>query len=313
MPAKPDNSQVHSPVLLKEVISLLAPRPGERFLDGTLGAGGHSYALLASGAEVTGIDQDAEILEVARGRLKEWGDGVSILQGNTRNFPDILSDTPPCFDGMLYDCGISSLQLDRPVRGFSFRENGPLDMRMDPTSGRSAADLVNQAECGELERIFRELGEERHARRVARVIARRRESEPFATTLDLANCVAQAIPDRRAKRHPATRIFQALRMELNDELGALKDILAHSVQWLRPGGRLAVISFHSLEDRIVKRFMRLHSVETVDDPTWPAPRPNPECYFRRLTKKPVTPQAQERESNPRSRSARLRVAQRLAS
>ena len=211
-------------------------------------------------------------------------------------------------DGGLLDLGVSSHQLDTPERGFSFQREGPLDMRMG-SSGMTAADLVNTASVEELARIFREYGDEPRAIQFAVRIVRAREKKPFSSTLELADLIAAG---RTGPRHPATRVFQALRIAVNDEIGSLERALPAYVSMLAPGGRLAVITFHSLEDRIVKQFFRKHSMAEIDNPTWPAPRPNPDRTLDLVTARSVTASPEELASNPRSRSARLRVAERLA-
>ncbi len=208
------------------------------------------------------------------------------------------------------DVGVSSFQLDTAERGFSFQQDGPLDMRMNQSAGLTAAEIVNTWSAEELQKIFREYGEEPMARRAATAILRRREQRLFHRTLDLAETLAAALP-RRGKAHPATRIFQALRIGVNDELGALKNLLEQAPRCLKPGGRLVLISFHSLEDRIVKHTLQRKATEWLDRPEWPEPRPNPDFSMRLLTKKSVEPSAEEVSLNPRSRSARLRAAERI--
>jgi 16S rRNA (cytosine1402-N4)-methyltransferase len=208
------------------------------------------------------------------------------------------------------DLGVSSHQLDAPERGFSFMRDGPLDMRMDPAGPLCAADLVNTWPEEELARIFYEYGDEKASRRVAKTIIRRRAERPFETTSDLAELVATVIP-KRGPASPATRVFQALRIAVNDEMGALESTLDAAHHWLKPGGRLAVITFHSLEDRMVKQFFRRHSDVEIDRPEWPAPRPNPDCHYRLITRKGITASPAEISRNPRSRSAKLRVVERL--
>ena len=279
--------------------------------DGTLGGGGHASALLERGVRLVAMDQDPSAIEHASRRLSAHGDRLCILPGNFRAFPSILAETGVRgFDGMLVDLGVSSHQLDEPARGFSFSKHGPLDLRMNPSKGPSAADLVNAASEEDLERIFREFGEEPQARRIARAIVRARTGRVLATTTDLAEVVAAACP-RHGRRHPATLVFQALRIAVNDELGALKEFLEAAPRWLKPHGRLAIISFHSLEDRIVKQAFNHLSTAFLDRPEWPAPRPNPDHLLKVITRKPVEPTAEEIERNPRARSARLRVAERL--
>ncbi len=301
----------HAPVLLAEVVSLLEPAPGKLFFDGTLGGGGHSEALLQHGARVVAMDQDLNALKHATERLKPYAAQFCALRGNFRNFPQIVEETGVSgFDGMLVDIGVSSHQLDDAERGFSFMRDGPLDLRMDTESPRTAADIVNADDEAELVRIFFEYGEEPNARRIARAIVKARAAAPIRTTLQLAEVVASASP-KRGKRHPATLVFQALRIAVNDELAALHDFLAAAPRWLKPGGRLAVISFHSLEDRIVKQTLQHLSAPFIDRPEWPEARKNPDCVLKLITRKPVQATPQEVELNPRARSAVLRVAERL--
>ena len=214
-------------------------------------------------------------------------------------------------DGILLDLGVSSAQLDRAERGFSFQQAGALDMRMNPEDGASAAGLVNEASEEELTEIFRTYGEEPAARRIAVAIGKARKVSPILDTLRLAGVVASVVP-RHGPRHPATRVFQALRMVVNDELGALRAGLEAAIEFLRPGGRLAVITFHSLEDRIVKNFARETTAVTIDRPEWPGPRPNPRLAFRAATKGAIQASAEEQRRNPRSRTAKLRALERLA-
>lgn len=299
----------HVPVLRDEVVALLAPAPGRVYLDGTLGGGGHSEALLAAGARVVGLDRDAEALARAAERLAGFGGRFEAVHGNfaaAGDLPAVRRAAP--FDGAVLDLGVSSPQLDTAARGFSFRHDGPLDMRMDSSCGGTAAELVNTAEEAELARLFREFGEEPQARRVARAIVAERERVAFTRTAQLAALIEKLL-GRRGRAHPATRVFQALRMAVNDEMGALRRALATIPSLLRGGARLAVITFHSLEDRMVKTFFREGSREMLDRPEWPAPRPNPELRFRDLTRKPIEPGAAEVAANPRARSARLRAVE----
>lgn len=301
----------HTPVLLSEVIELLQPEPGKLIFDGTLGGGGHTEALLQHGARVVAMDQDPKALAHATERLKPFAAQFCALRGNFRHFPQIVEETGVSgFDGMLVDIGVSSHQLDDAARGFSFMRDGPLDLRMDTDAPRTAADVVNTADEAELMRIFFEYGEESHARRIAQAIVKARAKKPILTTLQLADIVSAAAP-KRGKRHPATLVFQALRIAVNDELAALHDFLAAAPRWLKPNGRLAVISFHSLEDRIVKQTLQHLAAPFLDRPEWPEPRPNPDCLLKIITRKPVEAGAHEVELNPRARSARLRVAERL--
>lgn len=304
----------HVPVLEEEVVTALEPRPGKLILDGTLGGGGHTARLLAAGAQVVALDQDPEALAFARRRLEEAGldDNLVTLRLNFSSFPELLEEAglDAVLDGILLDIGVSSHQLDCGERGFSFQHSGPLDMRMDPDAPLSAAGVVNTWPEEELARIFYEYGEEKASRRVAKMIVSRRERELFETTQDFAGAVATVVP-KRGPAHPATRVFQALRIAVNDELGVLEQALLTAHRWLKPGGRLAVITFHSLEDRIVKQHLRRHSEPEIDRPEWPAPRPNPECYYRLISRKAIAASDAELARNPRARSAKLRVAERL--
>jgi 16S rRNA (cytosine1402-N4)-methyltransferase len=247
------------------------------------------------------MDQDHTALQAATQRLAPFGDQFCALHGNFRHFPDILSEIGISgLDGILVDLGVSSHQLDEPERGFSFQKDGPLDLRMDPSSGRPASDIINSAS----------VGEENRAWQLANVIAKARVSRPITRTLELSDLIARHSPTR-GKRNPATLIFQALRIAVNDELSALQDLLQSAPRWLKPGGRLAIITFHSLEDRIAKHTLHFLATPELDRPEWPAPRPNPEHCLRLLSRKPIDPTPEEIARNPRSRSARLRAAERL--
>lgn len=298
----------HEPVLPKEIIEFLRPAEGKTMLDGTLGGGGHSGLMLKAGARVIGTDRDPVALAHTREKLASYGDRFVALEGNFSEAAAALSTIGVTrLDGILLDLGVSSHQLDTPERGFSFQREGPLDMRMGST-GVTAADLVNTAPASELARIFRQYGDEPRAIQFAARIVRAREKKPFTTTLELAELIAAG---RQGPRHPATRVFQALRIAVNDEIGSLERALPELAALLVPGGRMAIITFHSLEDRIVKHFFRRHSVVEIDDPTWPAPKPNPERLFELLTSRSITASPEELASNPRSRSARLRVVEKL--
>ena len=302
----------HEPVLLQEVLEALNPRPGKLVYDGTLGGGGHAEALLERGVRLVAMDQDPHAIAHSTERLARFADRLCILRGNFRNFPKILAETGVSgFDGMLVDLGVSSHQLDEPSRGFSFQKDGPLDLRMDPAQPRTAADLVATADEHELARILTEYGEEPQARRIARGIVNARGKTPIKTTAQLAEVIANTV-GRKGRRHPATLTFQALRIAINDELAALLQFLEVAPRWLKPGGRLAVISFHSLEDRIVKQAFHRLSTPFLDRPEWPAPRPNPDFCMKLARRKPIEPGAEELERNPRARSAKLRVAEKLA-
>ncbi len=311
-PGTPDKLPFyHEPILLQEVIDFLRPTPGSFCLDVTLGGGGHSEAMLNCGATVVALDQDPVAIAHATTRLRAHAQRFCALRGNFRHFPELLGEIGiQQFDCILADIGVSSKQLDDASKGFSFMHDGPLDLRMNPDGPETAADLIHTSSEEELARIFFDYGEEPNARRIARAIVKARGSKKIETTLELARVVEIASP-RKGPKHPATLVFQALRIAVNDELGALQDFLKAAPQWLRPGGRLAVISFHSLEDRLVKRAFQHYSTEFIDRPEWPEPRRNPDYCLRVLTRKPVEPSSAELKRNPRSRSARLRVAERL--
>jgi len=306
---------VHAPVLLGEALEALAVRGAGSYLDATLGRGGHAAAILERLGEtgrLLAVDRDPEAIRAGEQRF--IGDPrVSIVRGNFAELGRIASEAGfmSGFDGMLLDLGVSSPQLDDPSRGFSFMRDGPLDMRMDPHSGASAADWLADVPERELARVLREYGEERHARRIARALVQARAEAPITTTGRLAQLIAAAVPGREPGKHPATRSFQAIRIFINDELGALDAALVQSLELLRPAGRLCVISFHSLEDRRVKRFIRHHSEEAEpwrglpDIPAHARPRLRP-------VGKAVRAAGGEVAANPRARSAVLRVAERLA-
>ena len=302
----------HVPVLLEEVVALLAPERGGLFVDATLGAGGHAEALLSRGARVrlVGIDRDPSALAAARSRLSRFGDRVTLVQGNFGDL-DALLENRGGADGILADLGVSSMQLDEPARGFSFRRDGPLDMRMD-SSGRTAADVLATSSVEELSRIFREFGEERMAAKIARGIVAERKRRPVATTRQLARIVSDQ-KGHREKIDPATRVFQALRIEVNQELVALARFLTAAVTRLNAGGRLAVIAYHSLEDRLVKEAFRRESGVCLCPPRLPACVCGARAALRVLTRRPLRPGEAEKRRNPRSRSARLRVAEKLPS
>lgn len=308
----------HQSVLPAEVLQYLAPRPGGVYVDGTLGGGGHSELILeAIGPDgvLYGIDRDPAALAAASERLSRFGDRFQSLQGSFGDLVKLLATKGVReIDGLLLDLGVSSPQLDRPERGFSFRADGPLDMRMDPTQGETAADLVNSLSERELELAIKEYGEERWARKIAQRIVTDRQEQPFTTTLQLATLVERTIPRRfqEDRIHPATRTFQGLRILVNGELEQVEQGLQAAIGLLKPGGRLVVISFHSLEDRIVKQRLRDAASGCR------CPRQLPQCVcgqvplVRVLTSRPVTAGAVELADNPRSRSAKLRSAERLA-
>ncbi len=302
-----DANTGHAPVLLDEAMGFLAPVAGGVYCDATVGLGGHAAAVLqrsSPGGRLIGIDRDEAALERARVRLEAFGDRVTLVHARFGSIRTVLESAGALpVDGCLVDLGVSSLQLDTPERGFSFRHSGPLDMRMDPTQGESAADFLRRASEPELEGILRDLGEERHARKIAAAIVQSRGSQELSTTGALAGLVAHVIRGRERNKDPATRTFQALRIALNDELGEIERFLADIPGCLRLGGRLVVIGFHSLEDRMVKRrFRALAGPEALAGPR-----------LRILTKHVVVASDEERERNPRSRSAKLRAAERLPS
>jgi len=302
----------HRPVLAREVVELLAPKPGSLVLDATCGGGGHTETILAAGADVLALDQDPEAIEYAQKELARFGGRVTLRQANFRHADKILDELGiPKLGGVVVDLGVSSRQLENAERGFSVMRNGPLDMRMDPRTQLTAATIVNNYSEEELTRLFRELGEEPAARRIASIIVKERKAAPFRETLQLARTIEKAV-GRHGRRHPATQVFQALRMQVNDELGALADGLRVMTERLEPGARIAAIAFHSLEDRIVKNFFRDHSRDWLDRPEWPEPRRNPEYDLKVITPKPIEPGEEEQRANPRSRSAKLRVAEKIA-
>ena len=301
----------HLPVFPVETAEWMAAGPDKFIIDGTLGGGGHSEIFLKAGARVLGVDRDPEALAHARARLAGFGERFSTWEGNfsqMHEIPEIQKGERA--DGLLMDLGVSSRQLDSAVRGFSFMREGPLDMRMGPSSPRTAADIVNHWPEADIVRILFEFGEESKARRIAGAIIKQRAIKPFVTTLDLANCIEKAI-GRHGRTHPATKTFQAIRMAVNEELESLATALAAVPNTLKPGGHLLIITFHSLEDRMVKRFLKHRSTPFLDDPGWPEPRPNPDYQFRLLARKAIAPTAEETSLNPRARSAKLRVAQLL--
>jgi 16S rRNA (cytosine1402-N4)-methyltransferase len=308
---KPNADRPHTPVLAAEVVEWLAPARGGFFVDATLGAGGHAAALLEAGPEIRllGIDRDPDALALAAERLRGFGERVRLVSANFGDLDETLAGSPAP-DGILADLGISSMQVDRAERGFSFRQDGPLDMRMG-REGRSAADVVATATAEELTRIFREYGEEWMAAKIARGIVAERAVGPITSTRQLARIVANA-KGSREKIDPATRVFQALRIEVNQELLALSRFLAAAVDRLNAHGRLAILSYHSLEDRMVKEAFRR------DSGVCSCPKRLPTCVcgarraIRVLTRKPIVPTEAERFNNPRSRSARMRVAEKLS-
>ncbi|MGB2402044.1 MAG: 16S rRNA (cytosine(1402)-N(4))-methyltransferase RsmH [Akkermansiaceae bacterium] len=307
------NTPYHKPVLLDEVVEYMLPAEGKLIVDATLGGGGHTEAMLKAGAQVIGVDQDEQAHEFASERLKPHSSNFTPLKGNFSDLPEILAGVGvKKVDGILIDIGVSSWQLDEASRGFSFGKEGPLDMRMDRSCGETAADLVNHLPEQELRTLFYQYGEERAGSKIARRIVERRQEKPFLTTTDLADFIASIQPRAKGpagKTHPATRVFQALRIAVNDELGVLRTFLDNASELLNPGGRLLVITFHSLEDRIVKQFFRHTSQSHIDRKEWPEPRPNPDYQYRMITRRPLVATEHELRGNKRSRSAKLRVVE----
>ncbi len=306
----------HLPVLMSEALDLLNVQPNGDVIDATVGGGGHAERVLdlsSPDGKLLGLDADPDAVDVAATRLARFGSRVVL----DVSFFDRLTEVSRAhgFVGVpaiLFDLGVSSWQLDAEHRGFSFQSNGPLDMRLGPDAPQSAADIVNNASEQELSRIFFEYGEERYARRIARRIVGRREQAVFINTGDLADLVVRTVPGRQHRIHPATRVFQALRIAVNDELGRLERALPQALSLIRNGGRLVVISFHSLEDRIVKRFFRSEEAGCICPPEVPICVCGHEPRLRIVTRKPIRPSPAEVEANPRSRSARLRAAEALA-
>lgn len=292
----------HVPVMVTEVVAALNCQDGGWVVDGTLGLGGYAQKILEASAPdgvVVGCDVDPAALEIAKQNLKEFGGRLRLIQGSYADLPEHLKNlNRKTCDGICIDIGVSSLQIDTDARGFSFQKEGPLDMRMNPELPRTAADLVNTAGAAELAQWFWDYGEERFSRKIAAAIVGERARKPFATTTELAACVKGSVPPfaRHGRIHPATRVFQALRIVVNDELATLSRFLDTAPHCLSPGGRVAVVSYHSLEDRLVKQaWKRLHDTGE----------------FRIITKRPLTPSDDEVEANPRARSAKLRVLERM--
>jgi len=313
----------HVPVLRDRVVELLAPalqEPGSVMVDATLGMGGHSESVLdqCHGARVIGIDRDLEALDLAGARLARFGDRFTPVHAVYDDLPQILTELG--LDGrsgralpsaVLFDLGVSSLQLDEPERGFAYRHDAPLDMRMDQSEGLTAAQVLNTYDQGELERILREFGEERFAKRVASAVIREREREPFTTSARLVELLRSAIPaaSQKSGGHPGKRTFQALRIEVNDELQALQSALPEAVDALGVGGRIVILSYHSLEDRLAKQVLASGARSSTPDGL-PVELPEHAAYLRLLTRGAEEPGAAEISVNPRAASARLRAAER---
>lgn len=308
----------HEPVLLREVLELLHLHPGAYVVDGTLGGGGHSFYILeetAPDGHLLGLDRDTRALNAAAQRLKPFGERVTLKRANFSEMGAVLRQegVAGC-DAVLLDLGVSSHQLDCAERGFSFQHDAPLDMRMNQNEGITAQEVVNECSSAELMHIFREYGEERWAKRIARRIEMVRNTKPLHTTLELAELIKDAVPKGKQPQriHPATRVFQALRIYVNDELGHLKTGLEQALEVLTPGGVLAVISFHSLEDRIVKQFFRAQAQSCECPPRLPVCACSKQARVKILTRRGVRAMEEETQTNPRARSAILRGVEKLA-
>ncbi|MBE6972435.1 MAG: 16S rRNA (cytosine(1402)-N(4))-methyltransferase RsmH [Ruminococcaceae bacterium] len=307
----------HYSVLLEECLEGLDIKPDGIYLDGTLGRAGHSRRiaqLLTNGGRLICVDRDQAALDAARERLAEWMDRVTLVHSNFADIDEILDELGlDKIDGMLFDLGVSSPQLDDSSRGFSYMADAPLDMRMDQSEGLTAADVVNSWGQDELRRILSQYGEERYAGLIAAAIVRRRGDKPIETTLELVDIIKSAMPGKalKEKQHPAKRSFQAIRIAVNDELTAVDKMIRAAVPRLKQGGRLAVITFHSLEDRIVKTGMAEFAKGCTCPPDFPVCVCGKTPDIRLVTRKPILPSEQELEENPRSRSAKLRVAEKL--
>ncbi|MSP12963.1 MAG: 16S rRNA (cytosine(1402)-N(4))-methyltransferase RsmH [Chloroflexi bacterium] len=302
----------HTPVLPGEVLDALQPRPAGVYIDGTLGAGGHSQLILhaaGSGSRLLGLDADPDALARAAERLASFGERAVLVNSNFANLGEMAQEYSfiPC-DGILLDLGLSSMQLTDGERGFSFQQDGPLDMRFDPTQPETAADLLNNLPEQELANLIYTYGEEHQSRRIARAIV---QARPLRTTRQLADLIARVTGRGRQGIHPATRTFQALRIAVNEELQVLEQVLPQALHCLKPGGRLAVISFHSLEDRIVKNFFQQEARDCICPPEQPICTCDHHSTLTIVTRRPIQPTDEEVNRNPRSRSAKLRVAERL--
>ncbi len=308
----PHEEPAHLPVLLRASLEWLEPGRGGLFVDATVGLGGHAEAILAAAprTRLLGIDRDAESLGLAAERLRRFGRRVELVHADFRSLPELMEARGhPPVRGILADLGVSSYQLSVPERGFSIRHDGPLDMRMDRSTTLTAGAVVEDAPVEELARIFFEYGEERQSRRIARAIVRARRAHPVRTTGELAEIVARAVGRSSGRIHPATRVFQALRIHVNGELEGLEDFVENSARALKAGGRLVVLTFHSLEDRIVKRHLRWLASRCSCSKSLPHCACGQPNVFKLLTRKPLRPAPDEVKENPRSRSARLRAAE----
>lgn len=307
----------HVPVLLKEIIDILNPQPGEIFVDCTLGGGGHSKAIVSRilpNGKLIGIDQDLNALEAARENLKEFQNNIVLVHSNYEKLNDILIEySPQGIDGIFFDIGVSSHQLDEKERGFSYMQDAPLDMRMNQTADFSAWDLINNYSQEEIAQIIKDYGEENWAKRIAQFIVEARGKHPIDTTGQLVDIIKAAIPAgaRKDGPHPAKRTFQAIRIAVNRELEVLENSLDTALNWLKKGGRIGVISFHSLEDRIVKDKFKYWAQDCICPPELPICQCSKRSMVKILTRKPVTAGKSELKDNPRSRSAKFRAAEKI--
>jgi len=304
-------AKLHEPVLYQEIIHALQPRSSGQYVDGTVGAGGHARGILeasAPGGRLLGLDVDRKALAIARKTLAPFRERVTLMQASYDTLLDAMHECDwQAADGIVLDLGVSSMQLDTQERGFSFQGEAPLDMRFNPDSGMTAAELINTAQEAELADLLFSFGEEPRSRKIARLIV---QARPIRTTTQLADVVKRAYRER-LRVHPATRTFQALRIAVNDELACLERALPNALEALRSGGRLAIISFHSLEDRIVKQFFRRLSKDEINPPYTREYEVERRASLREVSRKPIVPTESEVRSNPRARSARLRVAEKI--
>ena len=305
-------SAVHEPVLYHEIIQALEPKNKGYYVDCTLGAGGHALGILNASqpeGQLLGFDLDPQALALARETLAPHEQRILLVQRSYTKLSETRQENQwPLVNGIVLDLGVSSMQFDTAKRGFSFREDAPLDMRFGPEITESAADIINTYSEAELAEIIFRYGEERASRRIAKAIIRDR---PIRTTFELATLISTVIPRKGKRVHPATRTFQALRIAVNNELGSIEKVLPQAVEVLAPGGRLAVISFHSLEDRLVKRYFRYESKDCICPPRQPVCTCNHQAKIKEMTRKPIRPSEEETSRNPRARSAVLRVAEKI--
>ncbi len=312
MESEPAAREPHHSVLYHEIIHALSPKSPGRYVDATVGAGGHAWGILAASqpaGKLLGLDLDPQALALAGQRLAEYTGRFTLVQASyTTLLAQIRQIGWDRVQGIVFDLGVSSMQIDTPERGFSFLKDGPLDMRFGPSQAISAADLVNQWAEQDLAGLIWEFGEDRNSRKIARAIL---QGRPFATTLQLAKAIEKAVGRSKERLHPATRTFQALRIAVNQELQGIAETLPLAVEALAPGGRLAVIAFHSLEDRLVKQFFRRESRDCICPPEQPVCTCGHKATIKEITRHPVIPEEGETQSNPRARSARLRVAEKL--